>query len=440
MIVKSLTHLFLAFIAVFAQQSHETNCPYPVPPKHAVLSARSYLDEFNFNGFQAYQRVDFICRVGYRHTKGGMWSICGVSGRWYPDTRQAGECARELRTGKIECKGRFRCLKDLQCIDRKLRCDCKADCRDGTDEVGCKNPKKIIFISPVDRKKSGVLTSPNYPLGYAKKDFHCHFIFYSDLAYRIKLSFEDFSLRERSKGRCLDYVKVIGVDDIYTKKFESNAKDSSTKTDKKSSIVSCGNMKFGTVISNNSQLEMVVRLTGVKVSAPTPKLKGYALSWSAITESKAVEIVGKVGKNLEPIKTTSIIESKPKGKSTSENLFTILLPVTISALLPVSMLLFLCYHIRAKHTDAAREEQAKKSEETRQSQQEIGIGDSGGNGAVTKDYEDSPDLPLMLLKEKVVDGSDGNSAHENETLTANRPLETTNSQGNYDVIFRSVLL
>ena len=436
MIGKLSTHLFIALVAVFAQRSHETSCPYPVPPKHAVLSARSYLDEFNFNGFQAYQRVDFICRVGYRQTKGGMWSICGVSGRWYPDTRQAGECTRELRTGESECKGQFRCRKDLQCIDRKLRCDCKPDCRDGTDEIDCKNPKKTIFIRPVGRKNSGVLTSPNYPLGYTKNDFQCHFIFYTDPAYRIKVSFEDFSLREKSKGRCLDYVKLSGVNAVYKKKFENEVLGDS-KTDKTSGIVSCGGggKKFGVIVSNSSQLEMFVRLTGVKVSAKTPEMKGYSLSWSIISQSKAAEIVGKVNKSLAPRKTNSVVEStKPKSKSTGENLFTILLPVTISALLPVSMLLFLCYHIRAKQINAAREEQAKKAKHDEVAQSEhLNVEEESDVNIVGN--ADDGDLPLMLLKEKPVDGPNFHGPDKRETVLFCKSPEGTKLEGNCQLYF-----
>ena len=423
MIGKLLSRLFVALLAVLVRFSHETNCPYPVPPKHAVLSARSYLDEFNFNGFQAYQRVDFICRVGYRQTKGAMWSICGVSGRWYPDTRQAGECTRELRTGEIECKGRFRCRKDLQCIDRKLRCDCKPDCRDGTDEIGCKNPKKIIYISPAGQKKSGVLTSPHYPYGYARNDFRCHFMFYTDPAYRIKLSFEDFSLKERSKtGRCMDYVKVVGVNGVYKKKFEYEAKG------KKTAITSCGRSKFDVIVSNSSQLDMVVRLTGVTVPAKAPKMKGYSLSWALISRKKAAEIVANISKSLQPSIKQSAVESRPTGKSTSENLFTILLPVTISALLPLSMLLFLCYHVRVKRSRNAGEMQAKseRSDEATQNEDEL----IGGKGGGEKGPEtESTDLPLMLLREKVLGGAECSTQDEKDNLLTTKSREATKMQG-----------
>ena len=413
------SQVFIAVVVVFARESYETTCPYPVPPKHAVLSAQSYLDEFNFNGFQVYQRVVFICRVGYRQTKGAMWSICGVSGRWYPDTRHAGECSRELRTGEIECKGRFRCRKDLQCIDKKLRCDCKPDCRDGTDEIGCKNPKKFIFINPAGRKTSGVLTSPNYPLGYARNDFRCHFVFYTDPAYRVKLSFEDFSLRGKTKGKCLDYVKIIGIHKIYKKKLDSNAKD-------QKSIIHCGSRSFDAVISNSSQLEMFVRLTGAKNPPRRTKLKGYSLSWSVLSQSKATEIVQKVARRFEQEQAKPVVDSQAKRKTNNENMLTILLPVAISALLPVSMLLFLCYHVRAKQAKSAKEEQGKKE----------GTGDKTKDNEIAADETvvvgkvDDLNLPLMVMKEAADEGSNC-VAMERETLLNKGSWDTSMNQGNF---------
>lgn len=349
----------IVLVAVSVRRSHQTSCPYPVPPKHAVLSAQSYLDEFNFNGFQAYQRVDFICRVGYRKTKGAMWSICGVSGRWYPDTRQAGECTRELRTGEIECKGRFRCRKDLQCIDRRLRCDCKPDCRDGTDEIGCKNPKKFIFMNPAVRKTSGVLTSPNYPLGYAKRDFHCHFIFYTDPAYRVKLSFEDFALRGKVGGKCEDYVKMSGFSEAYLSKFRTT---SNIESDARLSATHCGDRSFDVIISNNSQLDMFVRLSGVKVTTSESKLRGYSLAWKVITQSEADEITGTIRKNAKVQSNGSNSESKMDRKVDESGLLTILLPVAISVSLPVSLVFFLCYHMRGKQARSPKQRDAAHSE------------------------------------------------------------------------------
>lgn len=408
MINSLLLQFSVAVIAIFAQDSYESSCPYPVPPKHAVLSAQSYLDEFNFNGFQAYQRVDFICRVGYRQTKGAMWSICGVSGRWYPDTRKAGECARELRTGEIECKGQFRCRKDLQCIDRKLRCDCKSDCRDGTDEIGCKNPKQFVFVNPAGRKKSGVLTSPNYPLGYVKSQFECHFIFYTDPSYRIKLSFEDFSLREKKGEVCVDFIKISGAHDTYKnlKKAEGDSGLHFHRT--KQSIVSCGDRSFGVVVSNNSQLDMVVRLSGKAVSTVDSKLKGYALSWSIISQSDAVEIVEKMSERMAQFHTRSTTHLKRTRKSGGDSLLTILLPVAISALLPVSMLLFLCYHIRANRAKNSREEHEGKD-----ATEAIRKGcDEGEVSASNNEYSS---LPLMALKARVVDSPECTATREDES-------------------------
>ena len=190
-----------------------------------------------------------------------MWSICLKSGRWWPETQKAGNCTREIRTRRIECQGQFRCRKDLQCIDRKLRCDCKPDCRDGTDELRCNNPRKMIVINPKD-KTTGVITSPNYPFGYPKTEFRCRFLFYTETSYRIRLKFEEFALRGVENSKCLDYIKLSGIHDIYLRKFDidngGKTRTLAGQERRKDGVMSCGKKGFGNVISNTSRLEMQV--------------------------------------------------------------------------------------------------------------------------------------------------------------------------------------
>ena len=354
-----IVQFLLTLVVVSGQQNYETGCPYPVPPDHAVLSAQSYLDEFNFNGFQAYQRVHFICRVGYRHTKGSMWSICGISGRWYPDTRKAGECSREIRTGEIECKGRFRCRKDLQCIDRKLRCDCNADCRDGTDEIGCKNPKKMIFINPKSKKTAGIITSPNYPLGYPRTNFRCRFLFYTDPSYRVKINFEEFSLKVKDKGQCLDYVRLTGIHKNYLEKLTAAGfrQIPTSKDGKSQTVTSCGKENFGDVLSNSSRLEMAVKLTGIASPIDRLKVRGYSLSWKVISENDANILIKKIAESSskQVLLSNGVERSEDNAKSRND-LLTVLLPIAISAMLPLSLLSFLCYHFRVRRARNTRRE------------------------------------------------------------------------------------
>ena len=265
LIYTFFTQLLFEFLAVNCQKTSEGYCPFPSPPKNAVMSAQSYLNEFTSDGFPAFERVFFICRVGYRQTSGApMWSICLKSGRWWPETQKAGNCTREIRTRRIECQGQFRCRKDLQCIDRKLRCDCKPDCRDGTDEVGCNNPKKMIFINPKN-KKTGVITSPNYPFGYPKTEFKCRFLFFTETSYRIRLKFEEFALRGVENSKCLDYIKLSGIHDIYLRKFDvdlgGKTRSLAAQEGRKDGVMRCGKNSFGNVVSNTSRLEMQVRET-----------------------------------------------------------------------------------------------------------------------------------------------------------------------------------
>eukprot|EP00795_Rhopilema_esculentum_P003682 gene3682-14945_t len=359
LIFVRIVQFLFTLVVVSGQQNYETGCPYPVPPDHAVLSAQSYLDEFNFNGFQAYQRVHFICRVGYRHTKGSMWSICGISGRWYPDTRKAGECSREIRTGEIECKGRFRCRKDLQCIDRKLRCDCNADCRDGTDEIGCKNPKKMIFINPKSKKTAGIITSPNYPLGYPRTNFRCRFLFYTDPSYRIKINFEEFSLKVKDKGQCVDYVRLSGIHKNYLEKLTAAGfRQIPTSKDGKSQVVtSCGKENFGDVLSNNSRLEMSVRLTGITSSIDRLKVRGYTLSWKVVSENDANILIKKIAESSsKQVLLSNEVERSEDNAKSRNDLLTVLLPIAISAMLPLSLLSFLCYHFRVRRARNTRRE------------------------------------------------------------------------------------
>eukprot|EP00794_Sanderia_malayensis_P019488 gene19488-21413_t len=315
-------------------------CPYPIGPAHSVLSALSYLDRYNFNGFQPYQRVKFVCRAGYKNTKGSMWSICLVSGRWYPDTQKTGVCTREIRTRPVQCMKQFKCRKDLQCIDRKLRCDCKPDCRDGTDEIGCKNPKNFIFATSASNAKSGVLTSPNFPFGYPKTDFRCTFKFFAAANKRIEVKFEEFSLRENVDGKCMDFIRLNGMSDAMIDKDR---------------IVRCGKDSFKTVISNSSDLEIQVKLDGVK---ERQTLKGYSLTWKVISNVEAKMFIDKMEvKKLLKKKENKAKQTFDQGgadevdrgkheKKMNDNILNVLIPICISAVLPLSVISFVCYHMK----------------------------------------------------------------------------------------------
>ena len=274
-----------------------------------------------------------------------MWSICTVSGRWYPDTqsRKVGLCSREIRTGPIECMGRFRCRKDLQCIDRKLRCDCKPDCRDGTDEIGCKNPKKRIFVDPNTGQGAGVLTSPNYPYGYPKVDFQCKFYLYADPKYRIRLRFEEFSLRGASGGKCTDYLRISGINSVYW-----TAAGRSSYTGRISEgLTRCGRNSFNTVISNSSRLEILVKLAAAEVRSK--ELQGYSLTWSVLKADEADDIINSIiSARQNATRNTKVIEKRPEHVPVRQNLLAILIPVAISALLPLSVIGFLCFHLKAR--------------------------------------------------------------------------------------------
>ena len=98
-------------------------------------------------------------------------------------------------------------------------------------------------------------------------------------------------------------------------------------------------------------LSMQVRLTAVTSAKKNVDLKGYSLTWEVIEKEKASEIERKLEKDFRRKMT---MEKKKKAdrkkveknEKSRGNVVTILLPISISAVLPLFVITFLCYHKR----------------------------------------------------------------------------------------------
>ena len=327
----------------------QDKCPRPPPsPQNALISAGSLL-KLHRGKIGVYDKIEFECKNGYQES-GLMWTLCGTKGKWYPDKKspKAGVCKKvKMRRDPPSCQlNEFRCLKgDIVCIEDTRRCDCTFDCEDASDEIGCKNPRQTISADPYSHSKSGVLSSPGYPW-YPKHGFNCTYSFETRANYRVQLAFEEFDLQQKSNGDCIDYIKLSGVDSEDLNEVDKRAQDLST--------IKCQNRfsNFYTIASNTSvSLVMKVQMTKLRLlgSSDDNKFSGYSLSWTVKYKSKILQ----ERENRTRENVNHIDKWRSGQKVQKEGLFTVLIPIAISALLPLSVIAFLCCQRASNNSKSA---------------------------------------------------------------------------------------
>ena len=118
-------------------------------------------------------------------------------------------------------------------------------------------------------KSQGVLHSPNYPSGYPPNLFCTFKIITHDAGHRIKLEFNDFSLRPPVHGalkQCLDYV------DLNNEYYAGG----STYICELSHCVFCGSEKPVTAFSDDNYITMIFKSGSISSSY---FYRGWSVSW-----------------------------------------------------------------------------------------------------------------------------------------------------------------
>lgn len=149
---------------------------------------------------------------------------------------------------------------------------------------------------------------------------------------------------------------------------------------------------------------MQVRLTGVTSAKKDVNLRGYSLTWDVIEKTKANEITRKLEKEIRrkvvvQKKTKAQRKRVEKSEKSRANVVTILLPISISAILPLFVITFLCYHKRYIYSYIVN---CKKSRADSNGKEDIGQGQAVVRIA-NADGADMSDLNVVSEK-KVMPG------------------------------------
>ena len=355
-LIISLYCLQLVLTEKIIDGGHLKTCPRPIPPKNAVISYiqadRKYPDDSNSKGYgvheyHEYDAVHFRCKEGHSQLDySAMYITCGSDGEWFPKIENAGKCIANKDIGK--CKDSFLCKASDTCISASKKCDCYPDCSDGSDEKNCKVKERHITarttrrdLSDVSgRDDNGIITSPNYPIKYPR-DFSCIYHISTFPNHRIEIDFREFSIPQKVDGKCTDYVRVSGLHPYY---FSRHVKDSTRLYSGKQIEkyeTRCGEDYNGKVYSNFSHVAINISLGNLNLPIHG-NYRGVSLKWKI----RSSDYVKKQIQNISE-KTQNIIKRTENSKL-NDNLFTVITPICISALLPVSLIILLCFHRRLR--------------------------------------------------------------------------------------------
>ena len=314
-------------------------CANPDTPKHAVISKLSIPTQFydvpggdNYPSqeYQEHDKVYFQCKAGFTPLSNLiMYVTCNSDGSWFPEIQKVGTCIPNNQLNKCG-KGLFSCKRSGKCIHASRRCDCIDDCLDRSDEVDCEVRRRVITARTSGRRSAGVITSPGYPLRYPG-NFTCVYDFYTDEDHRLELKFEEFNIRGMEEGQCVDYVRVTGIHPFYLRNKE-NALVGRNFIDLSESR--CGNDKFDRLISNRTRVSIQIRMN----SNYKRPLRGFSLWWRVWTAQEVANFP------KPAIKTKSLVERDKSKSSSRDGIYTVLTPIAISAVLPLSLIAFLCFH------------------------------------------------------------------------------------------------
>jgi len=332
MLLHLLLHIYLLqFIRTekYLDGGYLKTCPNPVAPKNAVISyldaQRTYSDNSNGKGYgvDEYHELDtvyFECLDGYSRTEfSRMYVTCGSNGKWFPNLKNVGKCILNRKFDRCT-KDLFRCVSDRVCISKHLRCDCYSDCDDGSDEMNCETKQRHIMARNDGGDSSGVISSPGYPKQYPGH-FSCIYHIRTLPNYRVEIQFEEFDIARKINGECKDHVRINGIYSF----SRQNYKPSQTK---------CGNDKFPRIFSNFTQISINVSLGNIKNYEE--KHRGFVLSWQVRSNSYIYTA-------LQSQRGMQFLTTNNK-KNKNNILYTVLTPVLIALILPISLILFVCFH------------------------------------------------------------------------------------------------
>ena len=319
-------------------------CPRPRPPENAIITqvVASSSATSDFLDYQEHDKVYFQCKDGFSHFElsSVMYVTCGSNGKWFPPINILGKCIQDEQISQCR-EGFFRCRKSRNCIEKHKKCNCEQDCEDGSDEEDCSERRRYYFASSRGKDSNGVITSPDFPRSYPS-NFSCTYLFHTMKDHRIELFFEEFSLPNKSSGECMDHVTINGQHSKYnTQRFGDKV---------------CGNdLYFKFVYSNKTRLTIKVELGNANRKLKDKSPKGYSLIWRVHTKEYVKNRVAeRLGKKFFTVNETIL---------NSESMYTIFTPIAITALLPLFLIIFLCFHRKAKNhkkREANKKREAKE--------------------------------------------------------------------------------
>ena len=362
--VTILLHIFnygLVITETVLDGRYLKTCPRPLAPSNAVVSylaaPRFYLGKksngrYSVSEYQEHDKVYFQCKDGFsqaQHTI--MYITCGSNGKWFPEPENSGKCIPNENFHKCTT-GLFQCASSKKCISVFKRCDCVRDCDDGSDEDNCDVRRKYIMATSYGRDSAGIISSPGYPRLYPKH-FSCTYYVYTLKGHRIQLDFEEFQLPDKVENKCIDRVSLVGLHPWYLSKDHKNYKKI-RKSQKLSDFTEtrCGDNKFKRVFSNLTHLTINVSLGYL---GSDTNYRGFSLSWKVKSSTYVNDLLSKMSENMNDLKTT-------KNETGKEGFYTVLTPITISALLPLSLITFLCCHRRLRRRNANVKKKQKTTE------------------------------------------------------------------------------